>query len=341
MNNTTMNSTNTKNPKVAYHEDHDQASLISALSGEETDTSLLAGEEVVVPSSLNNNHYDDDEEAGCTLISNTSSTASNYFLPPHHKHADSLCYSATSSACDPPPSDREKGVPTSSYLASFGNSLGSQQAFPCSMFPGQKLLPPNNSKHPLPHEGDEDDSRRPHSYLPSYYFMTPSSSEPPSNRVPSSWQESYQNSRSGGMVLQVDDRSTIARYNSAPFVGSNVYQKRAKRSSEFYDDDVSLPANWMGAIRCLFSPRVLVTLLICAVILLNLLRVGTHSKHHRNHDNSASSTLRGGHVNADYVKLETIGRTGSWAGFDDVLLSPTNEEAFQPEASFEQGKDEP
>jgi len=324
-NSTTMHSTDTNNRNIEDHED--QASLISALSGEDVDVSLLAGENVAY-------HDDDDDEAGCTLISNTSSNASNYFMTPHHKHADSLCYSSTSS---PPPGSRKKGVPTSSYLASFGNSLGSQQAFPSSMFPGQKLLPPNSSKDPLGHEGAKDDSRRSHSNVPSYYYMSPPfSSEIPPNAASSSWQESYQNSGSGAF-RHVDTRSTIARFNSIQVSGSNVYQKRSTRS-EFYDDDVSLPANWRAAMNCLFSPRVLATLLICAVILVNLLRVGNQGKHHRNH---GSSTLRGSHVSADYVKLEAIGNTELWSLFDDdgdESPPPIDEKAFnKPRADHEEG----
>lgn len=290
------NGTNENN----IEDSEDQASLISALSGEDADVSLLVGEEVL-PSfngGVDYGHAEHEEAATIadttTLVSNTSSNASNYFLP-HHKHVDSLCYSTTSS-CDL--TSGRKGVPTSSYLASFGSSLGSQQAFPSSMFPGQKLLPPTPTKHQHKQFSSQtnDEEQGELSTLPSYYYM--------SSRA------SYQNSTGGSQSADINRPI----YSNA--ISNNVYQKRTKRS-EFHDDDVSLPANWKGALRCFFSPRVLVTVMVCAVLLFNLLRFGSNHKHHIK-DSSSSGV--------DYVKLETIGSTvsGSPPWEDSSLRSKRN-----------------
>ncbi|VEU36243.1 unnamed protein product [Pseudo-nitzschia multistriata] len=298
----------------------DQGSLVSALSGEDTDVSLLLGEEV----SHCNDHYaengetkqprrdDSEEDTGTTidattLVSTTSSNASNYFLP-HHKHNDSLCYSTTSSTCD----TEHQRVAPSSYLTN--SNLGSfQQAFPSSMFPGQTLLPPHHSKRTEQPEGKSSNSN---SHLPSYYYYS----------------SSYQNST-------LNDIEVGNNLNRTPAVGSNVYQKRTKTSDRwvlFYDDGetsslLRAPSanSWRGALKCFFSPRVVLTVLLCSVILFNLMRYGTHFKHQFETYQHGSNSLGGSSkvdTSVDYIKLETIGGAAnspyseSWKDDDSLSL---------------------
>lgn len=319
--------------------------MFSVLSGEDADISdaeisALDGEEVLPSFSGGGGggeDQDDEEEAatttGFTIVSTTSSNASNYFS--HHKQADSLCYSSASSCDFPYPisSGRGKGVPNSSYLASFGNSLSFQQAFPSSMFPLQKLLPPNHPRkqqleqhtHQYSSSNTSSSSQQDNncgmkmvrSVLPPYQYLS-------SNATALEWLapgSSYQNSTGGSYTSTASTKNN--NFNGAAFgnaVGSNVYQNR-QRQSAYHDDDVemSLPANWRAALKCFFTPRVLLTVMLSAVVLFNLLKYG--SKYHStknligseiDKNSSDSSTLRGGRSSTiDYIKLQTIGNTGS------------------------------
>lgn len=263
----------------------DHSSVTSALTREDADQSTVVSEVVHDP-------FETATTVGEVTLASNASDASNYFMP-HYRPSDSLCYSSTSS-CE-------------NTLASlYGSSLQSQQAFPSSMFPGQKLLAPTHTKAAT---GDNEKNRlsNPHSY---YYY----SSTPPKQQ-----------------------RQVGAKLNShhlpVSYQNNNVYQKRSTDqcfntdSSSRQHDDESL-SSWRGAFRCLFSPRVLATVLVCVVILFNLLRAST--THHRNHLKHTNTSRRPVDSRADYIRLETIGTgldTNSEVPWDDSVDAALSNES--------------
>jgi len=231
-----------------------------------------------------------------TIISNASekSNVSNYFMP-HHRHSDSLSYSMTSSTNS---LTNIGSAHSSSYLGSIVNSLGGQQAFPSSMFPGQTLKSPSSQQDIQAQQGggNENNSSSSQSRVyPSYYYYCTSSNKDNNN-----------NHRS--IALPPSYQSTTVR-------SSNVYTKRRTRfctdddDDDDYDDSMR-SSSWKSASRCFFSPRVLVTLAVCGVIIFNLLRLGEHHHHRvrRNGNSGKSSGIFAEPANSpEYVKLETIG----------------------------------
>mmetsp|Transcript_21256 Transcript_21256/g.47973 ORF Transcript_21256/g.47973 Transcript_21256/m.47973 type:complete len:366 (+) Transcript_21256:323-1420(+) len=286
--------------------DSDQASLISALTGEEVDadvnTDPFADQSMEISTVVEDEPSAVTHTGAATLVSNTSSNASDYFLP-HHRPNDSLCYSTTSSTNSPPSGF---AAPSSTYLGAFGTSLRSEQAFPSSMFPGQKLVSPSTQKE-MAASGDDPSAAVSSRAYPSYYCyaMSQNSIGINNNMVNNHRMflpPSYQNGSS-----------------SSDEPHSNVYQKRRSefgRSGTNHRHGPEHPSlsSWNGAVRCIFSPRVLATLVICGVIAFNLLQ--EHRNHHHGNNNTSSNRLRNGGVisgsssideDANYIKLETIG----------------------------------
>ena len=297
-------------------EDHEQSSLVSGLTtnGEDEDhmedeTHSLVAATIVGAS---------------TYVSNASST-SHYFQQHHkqkqpsHTHSDSLDYSTTSSTGSTlPPSihTNEDRLSTRSYFGSIVQSLGHQQAFPSSMFPGQKLISPENSRETI--QGADG-----HFENTTNISTTPSQS---SRAYPSYYyfpQSAYRDSASSDGSRSSPRHSLPVRYQNAR-VGKNVYQKRRKPGfcpDEDLDHEID-DGSRIGW-RCFFSPRVLVTLVVCGVILFNLLRLGGHHQHQSTTSKQHSSNIRGStssgtnksssgrssvvDIDADYVKLEMIG----------------------------------
>lgn len=299
-------------------EDHEQASLISGLT-------------------VSTNHTEEETHASTTVassyISNSSST-SHYFQQqqqqkkPMHNHSDSLDYSTTSStnSIPPPVNTNPDQVPTPrSYLGSIVRSLGHQQAFPSSMFPGQKLISPVSSRETI-HVQDGFFGNNSISNLspsssrayPSYYYF------PTSRESTSSTSTSSSNSPHGSLPLSYQNSR----------VSKNVYQKRRRPGFCQDDDDMALDeiddgsrlSAWRKCWRCFFSARVLVTLLVCGVIVFNLLRLGSQQHLHivQTNNKHTTTSIRGkvttsssgssthstksvSAIDADYVKLEVIG----------------------------------
>ncbi len=210
-----------------------------------------------------------------SLPSNTSADSlyfqrNNDFRPgprkPGHTHSDSLDYSITSSTNSlylPTPTNQQEDRTNSSYMGFLERSLRNQhQPFPSSMFPGQKLISPTNEKEVT--DIPEDTPNYPSSY---YYF-------PSSPR------------KDGSSTTYSSNLRSVPLPPSYQKVRSNVYQKGLNPGFCPVDgdlefcatDDKSLVSSWTKCWRCFFSPRVLLTLVICGVIIFNLLRMGEH--HH-------------------------------------------------------------
>ena len=232
--------------------------------------------------------------------------------PPQHQSNDSLCYS-TDNDFD---LHTIGSASTISYLSSVVRSLDAQQAFPSSMFPGQKLISPSSERVAI----DETPRSRGSgagggiSAYPSYYYYSTSSL----------YKDSYQNSGGGG--------------GGGSGSGSNVYQKRHGELfwNEHPDGDVEeedegvsgtdphRDTSWKRCWGCFFSPRVVVTLAVCGIIVLNLLRLGGHhhgQPHRLDRHNHWSSLNDNDNSNTGYVQLETMrvaGRSSSSSNrFDD------------------------
>lgn len=245
-----------------------------------------------------------------SLLSNTSADShyfkqNNEFRPgprkPGHTHSDSLDYSITSSTNSlyiPTPTNQGEDRANGSYMGSIERSLRNQhQAFPSSMFPGQKLISPTNEKNVTEMPRDTPG-------YPSYYYFP---SSPHKNRS-----------------LGSGSKHPYLNYNPLPpsyqKVSRNVYQKRLNPgfcplegdALEFCGkDDKTLVSSWTSCWRCFFSPRVLLTLVICGVIVFNLLR--DFEQHHYYYQRASltnqNSSVRGG--TSEYVKLNVIGATTS------------------------------
>lgn len=234
-----------------------------------------------------------------TMISNSSSTASNYFMS-SHRPSDSLDYSTTSST-----DHNEMGGPSCSYLGSVVKSLGQQQSFPSSMFPGQKLISGVSEQRDtiqIPHGGFDkhhpplsSSSRAFSSYF--YYNTKPYQDKDNRDQVNPSRPLSYQNA------------NTVHHHSS-----SNVYKKqRQDFCTDGVDDDLdeiddgSLISSWKKCSRCFFSPRVLVTFAVCGIIVFNLLRYGGRNHHRHGHQNNHKHPPNGIGDSSEYIKMETIG----------------------------------
>merc|ERR1712029_1257 len=71
-----------------------------------------------------------------------------------------------------------------------------------------------------------------------------------------------------------------------PQKSNNVYQKRDPSQKSYFSDflindyldsdSTTSESEWSNVMRCLLSPRVLITLAVCGVILFNLLQNGRH-----------------------------------------------------------------
>lgn len=304
-------------------EDHEQASLISGLT-------------------VSTNHTEEETHATTTVASSyisNASSASHYFQQqqqlekmPTHNPSDSLDYSTTSSTNSIPPATNanENRVPTPrSYLGSIVRSLGHQQAFPSSMFPGQKLISPVSSRETIQVQdsffrNNSISNPSPSHTYPSYYYF-PISRDSTSSSSSTTTSTSSTNSPHASLPLSYQN----SRFNK------NVYQKRRKPGF-CQEDDLPLDgmnsgsrlSAWRKCWRCFFSPRVLVTLLVCGVIVFNLLRLG--SQQHQNivqtNNKHTSTSIRGkvtsstsgtssahsssesaSTIDAEYVKLEVIG----------------------------------
>lgn len=226
-----------------------------------------------------------------TMISNASSSASNYFMP-SHRPSDSLDYSTTSST-----DNNEKG-----YLGSIVRSLGSQQSFPSSMFPGQQLISPVSEQRETIQiqQGGIDNHHPPLSSssraFSSYFYYNTSPYQDDRDQVALSRPLSYQN-------------VNTVHHNGS----SNAYQKRRQGfCTDGVDDDLdeiddgSLISSWKRCSKCFFSPRVLLTFAVCGIIVFNLLRYGGH--HHRHgQQNHHKHPPNGNENSSEYIKMETIG----------------------------------
>ena len=317
-NNDTPSSNSIPMENYGTTEDHEQTSLISGVT-------------------TSSNHTDNETHAATTVASSMISIASStslYFqhhqqLQPqkHHSHrsSDSLEYSTTSStnSIPPPIHTQHEQASARSYLGSIVRSLGHQQAFPSSMFPGQKLISPINSRETIDvQDGFFENSNATPSpsssrTYPSYYYF-------PKRRDSIS---------SSGTSSSSPHRSLPLSYQNAG-VSKNVYQKRRKPGfcpdEDFAVNEIedgSRLASWRKCWRCFFSPRVLVTLVVCGVIVFNLVRLGSqqHLQHVQANSKITNSSIRGkgtsgagsrntvsssksvSDIDADYVKLEVIG----------------------------------
>ena len=226
--------------------------------------------------------------ASNTLISNASDS-SNYFLPQaltqtkHHRPSDSLDYS-TSSSTNSALRNELSSSNTCSYLGSIAQSLGAQQAFPSSMFPGQKLISPTNEKDTI----DATTSMKYPSYF--YYNSTSTTKRSRDNRYPQ-MPLSYQN-------------ATLVHQRS------NVYHRR----HDVEDDD------FKKGVKCFFSARVLVTLAVSLVLGANLVRVGHHSKHHSHNRHKHHGVRHSSGSSDEYIKVDLLGG-GMGDSFLDGLLN--------------------
>jgi hypothetical protein len=274
-------------------DDHEQSSLISALTvAEDGDPSLNISTE--------DDTYSLTTAAttfgSFTLISNASSKSndSHYFIQSKstHRHTDSLDYS-TDNSTSAENRDTSSGS-SCSYLGSIVRSLGPQQAFPSSMFPGQKLISPTSSKRKtsaFQHLGGSNDIKTASS---SYFYYSTSQYDDISDHLPLS----YQNTNT--FRQQVHSSTNVYRsQRSGGFCGD---------SSDDEDelDEDSKGSSWKRCWRCFFSPRVLVTLAVCGILGFNLLRLGGHHRHSKLDPNDHHSVRRRAN-SAGFVQLETTG----------------------------------
>lgn len=246
-----------------------------------------------------------------SLLSNTSASShyfqqTNEFRPgprrPCHNSTDSLDYSITS---DVPTPNNHDNRTSGSYVGSIERSLLGQQAFPSSMFPGQRLISPTNEEEnaiEIPEDAP--------GYPSFYYFPKSPNKSPHTTTTTKSYNQKY---------LPLPSYQKVSR---------NVYQKRQNPvfcpvdgDLEFCGtDDKTLASSWTKCWRCFFSPRVLITLAVCGVIVFNLLRLGEQHEHYYQRLATATQnpSVRGGAtsnsssgIDAEYVKLRVIGTNES------------------------------
>ena len=253
---------------------HEQDSLISPMT---TPNELVDKGEASVPLEVDEFAGDPGTVVGgSSVVSHASSDgSSDYFKPdstehqhlykdlyqqqqqqqqqqPTHRQNDSLCYS-TDNDFD---INTIESTSTISYLGSVVKALDVQQAFPSSMFPGQKLISPSTSQEAIGETAPRN----------SAYFY---------------YSDSYQNSGGDGAVLRQPSSKT----------SHNVYQKRYKGMfwNDFDDDrddihEIEWEPSWKRCLRCFFSPRVALTLAVCAIIILNLMVRNHHSRDYLFHN---------------------------------------------------------